>query len=808
MRTIDTTVEIMNSAKSGRSRWHRLMARRILAPVVAVLPLWSVSVFPLIGETNCRVRQLNTTPPSEHDFRFDSLAKRWDEGIPLGNGMLGALIWQKGTALRFALDRADLWDLRKVKEFERPEFRFSWVIEQVNKGDYKPVQDLSDEPYRRDAAPTKLPGGALEFDLPGIEDVTSVGLNLERAVCVVKWKNGVQLETFVHATEPRGWYRFTGLSSELKPRLVAPSYQTKDSSILSGHSGPEGNDLRRLGYPSPEIVEGLNETTYHQECADGFSYTIWIGWSFSRGNTLVGCWTITPNRPYPLGKRPSRLTTKDVTEKRFFDDLKTHADWWRKFWSRSSIRLPDSILERQWYRELYKFGSASRRGAPPITLQAVWTADNDRLPPWKGDFHNDLNTQLSYWPCYSGNHLEEGLAFLDWLWQCMPVAERYTKTFFEVDGLNFPGVATLTGDQMGGWIQYSLSPTVSAWLAHHFYLHWRYSMDREFLKKRAYPWLRSVAEYIEKISVRDAGGKWRLPLSSSPEINDNRIDAWFHATTNYDLALVRWLYRAAAELAVELGNKKEADRWIKMKSEWPDLALSGRGGKLLVAPGYELRESHRHFSHLMAIHPLGMIDWDGDETQRDIIRSSLADLERLGTDWWCGYSYAWLGSLWARACNGEKAAEALRTFATCFCLPNSFHVNGDQSGTGKSKFTYRPFTLEGNFACAAGIQEMLLQSQGGILRVFPAVPRSWKDVSFTGLRAEGAFLVTAEKKNGAVRYLRVESEKGGIVRLMNPFGDERFEVRARPSLRVEMRGDTIECQARPGTVVEFFAKTD
>ena len=784
------------------------MTARLLVLILAALLLSSVSVVAQTAKTNRMAQQWSMTHQSDHDLRFSALAKRWDEGIPLGNGMLGALIWQKGSALRFALDRADLWDLRKVKEFERPEFRFSWVIEQVNKGEYKPVQDLSDEPYLRDPAPTKLPGGALEFDLPEIENVASVELELERAVCVAKWKNGVQLETFIHATEPRGWFRFTGLGAELKPRLVAPSYQAKDSSNLSGHSGPEGNDLRRLGYPPPEIVEGLKEITYRQECAEGFLYTIWVGWSFSRDNSLVGCWTITANRPYPLSKRPPKLTTRDVTDKRFSEDLKSHAIWWRRFWSQSSIRLPDSVLERQWYRELYKFGSASRRGAPPITLQAVWTADNDRLPPWKGDFHNDLNTQLSYWPCYSGNHLEEGLAFLDWLWQCKPVAEDYTKTFFEVDGLNFPGVATLTGDQMGGWIQYSLSPTVSAWLAHHFYLHWRYSMDREFLQKRAYPWLRGVAEYIESISIHDAGGKRKLPLSSSPEINDNRIDAWFHTTTNYDLALIRWLYGATAELAIEFGKKNEADRWIRLRSEWPDLALSGQRGKLLVAPSFELKESHRHFSHLMAIHPLGLIDWEADETQRDIILSSLADLERLGTDWWCGYSYAWLGSLWARAQNGEKAAEALRTFATCFCLPNSFHVNGDQSGTGKSKFTYRPFTLEGNFACAAGIQEMLLQSHGGILRVFPAVSQGWRDVSFAGLRAEGAFLVSAEQKNGAVTHVRVESEKGGIIRLTNPFGEKKFEVQAKPSLKAETRGNVLECQARPGMVVEFFAKSD
>jgi hypothetical protein len=63
--------------------------------------------------------------------------------------------------------------------------------------------------------------------------------------------------------------------------------------------------------------------------------------------------------------------------------------WWKDFWSKSSVKLPDELIEKQYYLELYKLGSVSRKGAPAITLQAVWTADNGSLPPWKGDFHND-----------------------------------------------------------------------------------------------------------------------------------------------------------------------------------------------------------------------------------------------------------------------------------------------------------------------------------------------------------------------------------------------------------------------------------
>ena len=108
-------------------------------------------------------------------------------------------------------------------------------------------------------------------------------------------------------------------------------------------------------------------------------------------------------------------------------------------------------------------------------------------------------------------------------------------------------------------------------------------------------------------------------------------------------------------------------------------------------------------------------------------------------------------------------------FAKAFCSVNSFHLNGDQTKSGLSKFTYRPFTLEGNFAFASGLQEMLLQSYAGFIEVFPAVPDSWKDISFKTLRTEGAFLVSAKKKNGQVTEIKIFAEKGGTIKLKLPF---------------------------------------
>jgi len=238
--------------------------------------------------------------------------------------------------------------------------------------------------------------------------------------------------------------------------------------------------------------------------------------------------------------------------------------------------------------------------------------------------------------------------------------------------------------------------------------------------------------------------------------------------------------------------------WSARLREWPDLALAQENGRLLVAPEYPLPYSHRHFSHLMAIHPLGLIDAANGEDDLRIINASLAELDRLGTSAWVGYSFSWLACLRARAGDGQGAAEALRIFAEAFCSPNTFHLNGDQSGKGYSNYTYRPFTLEGNFAFAAGVLEMLLQSHNGLIRVFPAVPDEWGELSFDRLRAAGAFLVSAERLGGETKSIGVVSEKGGELQMLDPWPESRTLLSGIANSSLIEDGRIIRIRTRPG----------
>ncbi len=699
--------------------------------------------------------------PTKSDLSFDKLGATWDEGIPLGNATVGSLVWERDSVLRMSLDRTDLWDLRPTDSLSGDNYKFSWVKKHIAEGNYLPVQKKFDWPYSQNAAPSKIPGAALEFTRMGA--VEHVHLYLKNALCETVWKNGAKLYTFVHATEPVGWFVFENVPDSVAPAIIPPVYEKEKTGTVDAVTG---QDLALLGYKQGVLTEKEGLITYHQKGWKDFSYDVAVKWKNEHGK-CIGVWSVTSS----LSGDEASVEVEQAFERGLEKDYGTHLSFWTDFWNQSSVALPDSVLQKQYDNEMYKLGSVARENSYPISLQAVWTADNGKLPPWKGDFHHDLNTQLSYWPTYTGNHMKEESGYLNTLWNQRDVYKKLTRQYFEKEGLNVPGVCTLTGEPMGGWIQYAMSQTAAAWLSQHFYLHWKYSADDLFLKEKAYPFVKEVALFLENQTELNTEGMRVLPYSSSPEIFDNSLNAWFKTMTNYDLSLISNLFKMASEMASALDLKEEAEHWDELCNQLPTLDLDETGA-LTIAKGFPYAESHRHFSHALAIHPLGLIDYSQGEQSRKIIDTTLKKIEACGSDWWCGYSYAWFGNMKARAFDGEGAYKALKTFADCFCLANSFHVNGDQSGTGKSKYTYRPFTLEGNFAFAAGIQEMLLQSHTDTIRVFPAVPEDWNDVKFDHLRARGAFLVSAEKKDGKVVSVKIQSEKENRLLMVSPFTGE------------------------------------
>jgi len=666
----------------------------------------------------------------------------WDEAVPLGNGLTGGLLWGEGRTLRLSLDRGDLWDLRTPELYLAEDWNYATIQRLVKERNQAEMVRRFDSPY-----PTKLPGTRLEIQLEEGRSITGFSLDLRQAIGHADFAGG-GAEVIFSASEPVAMALVRG--SRPTFRLVAPA------------------SLAKLGYPSARTGEDARSTWLVQEAALGLRYAVHVASRRVGGDTVVAV-AITSSREDPDPLALARARTASALERGYDALLAPHVAWWRAFWGASSIRLPEARAQRHYNLVQYFYGAASRRGAPPMPLQGVWTADAGTLPPWKGDFHFDLNVQLSYWAYLQAGHFDEGMTYLDFLWDLIPVHRRFAARFFNTGGIVVPGVMALDGQPLAGWAQYSLSPVQGAWAAQAFYLHWRYAADPWFLAERAYPYSALVAEGLVPLLRPGADGRLRLPLSSSPEIHDNSLAAWMTPMTNYDLSLVRWLLSALEEMAATLGKEAERARWAALLGQMDALAVDPATDVLKVSPTEALTRSHRHLSHLMAIHPLGTLTIDGGPAARRTISASLDQLGALGTKEWCGYSFSWAAAMEARAGRAEEAWKYLDVYLKAFILRNGFHANGDQTKSGYSNFTYRPFTLEGNFAAAQAVHEMLLQSSNGVVRVFPAIPGAWDEASFADLRAEGGLLVSATRTGGRTTEVRIRATRDGEVRIRDPF---------------------------------------
>lgn len=701
----------------------------------------------LIISTFCLIlyMQVNGKDPKAYELQIEAPITRWDEAIPLGNGLTGCLIWGEKNHLRFSFDRGDLWDNRIPGEIKEPGFTWANIQKLVKEKNTAEISRLTDKPYSY-PYPTKLPGVRLELEMNPKFSVKTFSLDISKAICTVEPVSGKLLTVFTSAVKPVTIIR-------------CPEYVNAVLKVPTSVS--------KLGYPEPETGKEGDNLWWKQKTVEELEYGAYLAVKKNNGECVVAV-SFTSNEDASDYINLAKKQAQEALQTGFENSRAEHEKWWNGFWAVSEINLPDLTHQRYYNLMQYYYGSASRKGYPPIPLQGLWTADEGGLPPWKGDFHNDMNVQMTYWAYYASGHFDCGESLTDFLFRLAPVHHDFARDFFGVKGLMVPGVMGLKGQALTGWVQYSLSPTMSIWLLQNLHWHWLYTMDKKWLKEKCYPYCKEMAVAMEALLTEDEYGKLKLPLSSSPEIHNNSLQAWLTPNSNNDQALLIWMADAMAEMAAELKIKSDVKHWKEFRSSLEELTVD-ENKILRLSPDESLRESHRHHAHLMAIYPLGILNMENTQQDREVIISSLDNLRKLGTKAWVGFSFPWASCMEARAGRADEALQYLDIYVNAFTSPNGFNLNGDQSGKGYSALTYRPFTLEANFGAAQAVHEMLLQSWGGKIRIFPAVPSEWKDVNFRDLRSEGGFIISAERKEGKTISVRIKASVDGELILKDPF---------------------------------------
>ena len=532
-------------------------------------------------------------------------------------------------------------------------------------------------------------------------------------------------------------------------------------------SGPDSQGVAKLGYPPAVFGEEPGLQWYVQEAALGMHYVVALGSRRAGDSTLYAvAVTATMDDPDPLALAKRRVRAALDAG---WDALRApHAAWWAGFWSQSQV----SAFPTQPSCGTTTWSATST--APPraaarrrCRCRACGPPTPASLPPWKGDYHNDLNTQMTYIAYQAAGHFDEGLSYLDFLWDRRPRFQRFAREFYGTGGLAAPGVMTLAGQPLAGWVQYSLSPTMRAWSAHLFYLHWRYTMDDAFLRERAYPWAREVGNCMLGLLKPDANGILVLPLSSSPEIFDNSHRAWLQPNSNYDLMSLRMLFLALREMADALGRRDEAARWSERRRSARAVSRARR------RHADALRERGPAGEPPPSVEPHGPAPVQPDHRggRAAATRATIARVaRRVGREGHEGVVRLQLlldvGPARARRRRRGGAAPSRRSTRRPSSCATGSTPTATRPKSGFSNFTYRPFTLEGNFLAMHAVHEMLLQSWSPtpgqrdteVIRIFPATPARWHDASFDDLRAEGGYLVSARRENGVTTWFRITGQ--------------------------------------------------
>jgi hypothetical protein len=421
---------------------------------------------------------------------------------------------------------------------------------------------------------------------------------------------------------------------------------------------------------------------------------------------------------------------------RYENLVASHRRWWHGFYVRSLVSVPDKKIQRFYWIQLYKTAAATRADAPVVTEWGPWFPAKGNN--WTAVWWN-LNVQIAYWHIHGSNHHELDAVTQTLLrsYENLPlsVPEQYR------DGESYalahpsdwmlrpgaktvgiPGTSTKT-DNTGNLI----------WALHNVWLTYRHTMDRRLLRDIIVPILSKAVNFYGHFLSEQPDGYLHLALTRSPEYADAE-------DCTYDLSLIRWACRTLLDSGAEPARK-----WRDILAKLVPYHRDATG--VMIGKDVPLSGSHRHFSHLLWLYPL-------QEASDPAVRRQSFDHWASMQSLWHGYSLAAASSMASVMDSPEEALRYLRTFVDGTIIgdtqltPNTMYREGNN------------FALESPLSGAQSVLDMVSQSSGGVVKVFPSVSTSWPDASIQNIRCQGAFLLDASRKSGRTEWVRVRSEAG------------------------------------------------
>ncbi|WP_347699388.1 glycoside hydrolase N-terminal domain-containing protein [Nonomuraea sp. B12E4] len=510
---------------------------------------------------------------------------------------------------------------------------------------------------------------------------------------------------------------------------------------------------------------------------------------------------------YPAyrGEDPHAKVTAavDTAAAKGYDDLrKAHVADYRKLFDRVRLDLgggvpavPTDELRRNYtggssaddralealffaYGRYLLISSSRENDLLPANLQGVW--NNSTSPPWSADYHVNINLQMNYWLAEQTNLHETTEPYDRYIAAMVEPGRKTARDMYgargwmvnnETNPFGFTGVHDYAGSF---WF-----PEAAAWTTQHLYDTYRFTGDTGYLRETAYPVIKGAAEFwLDFLHTDPRDGKLVVSPSYSPEHGD------FSAGASMSQQIVREVLTNALAAAKQL--KVDPDFQAEASA-----ALAKLGPGLRIGSWGQLQEwktdwdsktdTHRHVSHLYALHPGNQITPGTPEAA-----AAEVSLNARG-DGGTGWSKAWKINFWARLLDGDHSHKMLAEQLKSSTLDNLWD-------------THPPFQIDGNFGATSGIAEMLVQSQQDVVHVLPALPSAWLDGSVSGLRARGDVTVDATWKDGAPDTVTVHPGKTGPIKVRSAFVAGRYRVYDERGHEVgpHRDGDTLSWNARAG----------
>jgi alpha-L-fucosidase 2 len=761
-------------------------------------------------------------PRSEDELWYAQPARRWLEALPIGNGRIGGMIFGDPRLERIALSESTVWsgapNADQVNPGALPQLQ--QIREMFFAGKFDEAQSLCQKylPGRMTNFGTNLPLPALEFRCDGLGEVTDYrrSLSLDNAVARVTFQGGAtQFEREFLASHPAGVVAIRlssslpgsiafrmGFGSTDLPSSVATD--GRDTLVFAGHayehlhsSGHDGVALEIRASVRTEggSLDASGKDGLRVRGADAVTVLVAVATSFHGANP----------------EDANRRALAKASARTFAQLRKEHLEDYQPLYRRVSIDLgghsetstshptdarrkaldegtdDPALLALFFQYGRYLTLAGSRGDAPlPLALQGIWNDGLASSMGWTDDFHLDINTEQNYWAAEVCN-LAECQMPLFGLIDGMRIAGRATAT--EMYGA--PGWVTHTvtnpwGYTAPGGVGWGIVVTAGVWIARQLWDHYTFTADVAFLKGRAYPVLREAAEFFLAYMVTEPKHGWLVTGPSDSPENWYVTPSGGHAAESMgptiDRVFVYGLFSKCIDASRALGTDEEFRGRLEAARTTLSPLQIGRHGQLQewLEDFEDAEPNHRHTSHLVALYPEHQIS---PRATPALARACEVTIQRrLSAPHWeqSEWGRANLVVYYARLLKGDDAHQYLVGLVAKAADDNLLTF----SSGGIAGATQNIFAIDGNTAGAAGIAEMLLQSQAGEIEFLPALPAAWPKGSVRGLCARGGYVVDIEWERGQLVSATVASRRGGSTPVR--YGERTRTIHLQPGQSVNL----------------------